>query len=276
MHGVRTIFCALPLVLLILYVVYKTMQPHKDYDETMWQQRRLKRRHVEQSTCTPRKKNVHFSHVEPEYFEEEAPTVQSPSLANGQGIQQSPNSTISTNNGAVLFANSAPPMFNANASPQSIPVVNPSVVDQSVVDFSDVLVSDVEKQETVKALENVSQVESVNDRFEAAKRKGTENRLKPGVYDTKGRRKIIEALLRRPHCGRRTRSWRTENSDIIRGDVIPKSNTTSWGLMGVGGKNPDVDLHPGALGPMAGLQGKWLAEENVASSIFDGNADNQG
>ena len=33
--------------------------------------------------------------------------------------------------------------------------------------------------------------------------------------------------------------------------------------------NPDIDLHPGALGPLAGKSGMWLSDENIPGNMFD-------
>lgn len=120
----------------------------------------------------------------------------------------------------------------------------------------------------MKVDQNVDQVQTVNERFDAAKRKTAENRLIPGVHTKDQRRKIVDTLLRRPACVRRVRSWRTENSDILRGDVIPKT-VDGWGVLKIGRHNPAIDLHPGALGPMSGMEGQWLTEENVPSNLFD-------
>ena len=91
---------------------------------------------------------------------------------------------------------------------------------------------------------------------------------KPGVTTNKKRRQQIEALLRRPFCGRRARSWRTEFSDIMRGDVIPK-NSAQMGIMRMGHNDPTIDLHPGALGPLSGMSGQWVSEENIPDNMFD-------
>lgn len=139
--------------------------------------------------------------------------------------------------------------------------------DQDIFNFSDILIDEAQLTAVEDVKKNSSQVQTVNERFNAAKRRATENRLKPGVYDQKQRRKLVEALLRRPQCGRRVRSWRTENSDTMRGDAVPKG-VSAWGLMRMGRQNPEKDLHPGALGPMSGLQGKWLAEEIVPDNAI--------
>jgi hypothetical protein len=138
---------------------------------------------------------------------------------------------------------------------------------QAAIDFSDIGITEEQRAEMIRTTELGQQVQSVNERYDAAKRKVAEYKLKPGVYDNKQRRRLVEALLRRPACGRRVRSWRTENSDTLRGDVIPK-NVSSWGLMRMGRNNPTVDLHPGALGALSGMEGQWLSEENIPDNAF--------
>ena len=83
------------------------------------------------------------------------------------------------------------------------------------------------------------------------------------------RRRVVESLVRRPYCGRRTRSWRTEFSDSLRGDVVPRNVTSNLGIMRVGRSDPLKDLHPGALGQMSGLAGQWVSEENIPDNAFD-------
>jgi hypothetical protein len=139
---------------------------------------------------------------------------------------------------------------------------------QALIDLSDVLTGAEQRDAVRRAEENAEQIQSVNDRFNAAKRRVVEHKLRPGTVNNKERRKIVEALLRRPHCARRVRSWRTENSDTLRGDVIPKS-TSSWGMMKAGRTNPAIDLHPGAMGLMSGLRGQWLSEENIPDNVIE-------
>lgn len=143
-----------------------------------------------------------------------------------------------------------------------------SPLQTNIVEFSDVLLTPEDRERSMKVDQNMDQVQTVNERFDAAKRKTAEHRLTPGVYTKDQRRKIVETLLRRPACVRRVRSWRTENSDILRGDVIPKT-VDGWGVLKIGGHNPSIDLHPGALGPMSGMEGQWLSDENVPSNLFD-------
>jgi hypothetical protein len=132
---------------------------------------------------------------------------------------------------------------------------------QAIIDFSDALVTPEQREEVIAVAEDAGQIQSVNERFDAAKRKLTENRLRPGIHTNKERLKMVNNLLRRSHCSRRVRSWRTENSDILRGDVIPKRTSSSWGMMRAGRSNPDIDLHPGSMGLVSGQGGKWLSEE---------------
>lgn len=141
----------------------------------------------------------------------------------------------------------------------------PPVSLQEAVDFSDLLVTSEQRAELQTVADNALQVQTVNERFDAAKRKVTDNRLRPGMQSTKERRRLVDNLLRRPHCSRRVRSWRTENSDTLRGDVVPK-RTSSWGMLRAGRSNPDIDLHPGSMSLLSGLGGRWLSEEIVADN----------
>lgn len=140
---------------------------------------------------------------------------------------------------------------------------------QQALLFSDILVTEDLRQQATEARQDAEQIQSVNERFEEAKRNVVEHRLKPGVYSLKKRRKLVENLLRRPFCGRRVRSWRTENSDYLRGDVRPRVNKGSSNLIRSAKSNPEIDLHPGALGPVAGMHGRWTSEENVPANIFE-------
>lgn len=142
-------------------------------------------------------------------------------------------------------------------------------VDQDAINFSDILLPESERDTSAQIKEDAKQVQSVNDRFEAAKRKVTENRLRPGVGNYQQRRKLIEALLRRPQCTRRVRNWRQENGDILRGDAVPKNTTNSWGLMRTGRHDPQVDLHPGAMGTMSGMNGRWLTAEDTPDNAIE-------
>lgn len=143
-----------------------------------------------------------------------------------------------------------------------------SVSLQSVIDFSDVTITEAQRKEWQERQDNARQIQSVNERFDAAKRKTDEYKLKPGILPTKKRRQLVESIIRRPYCGRRTRSWRTEFSDTLRGDVVPKG-PSSWSMMRVGGADPAVDLHPGALGPMSGLSGQWVSDADIPDNTFD-------
>jgi hypothetical protein len=154
----------------------------------------------------------------------------------------------------LLWQMSPPPMASLNI--------------QDAIDFSDVYVTEQSKDEVLREDQDKQQIQTINDRFRAAKRNIVEFKMKNGVYTNKQRRQLVESLLRRAPCGRRIRSWRTENSDFLRGDVRPKANSQSGNLIRSAKNNPDIDLHPGALGPMAGLQGQWLSEENLPGNIF--------
>lgn len=144
----------------------------------------------------------------------------------------------------------------------------PSGPDQSAIDFSDILVTDESKEESRRLQSDKDQIQTVNDRFNSAKRNVVEHKMKNGVYTNKQRRQLVENLLRRPPCGRRVRSWRTENSDFLRGDVRPKYRSDSTNIIRSAKNNPEIDLHPGSLGPMAGMQGLWLSEENLPGNVF--------
>ena len=149
---------------------------------------------------------------------------------------------------------------DAGAAPAPVPL-------QQVLDFSDVTVTGEQRAAQAALVADTSQLQTVNDRFNAAKRNILEHKVKTGVYTNKQRRKLVETLLRRPHCGRRVRSWRTENSDYLRGDVRPKPRQGSTNLIRSAKNNPEVDLHPGALGPLSGLAGRWLSEENLPANL---------
>lgn len=137
---------------------------------------------------------------------------------------------------------------------------------QRAINFSDVTVTEEQRREQSMAAADVDQIQTVNERFEASKRKTLQHKVRVGVYTNEQRRKLVETLLRRPHCGRRVRSWRTENSDFLRGDVRPKPQRGT-NLIRSAKSNPEVDLHPGALGPMSGLSGLWLSEENLPGNL---------
>lgn len=134
---------------------------------------------------------------------------------------------------------------------------------QDLIDFSDCLVTEEQREELQVATDNAEQIQSVNERFDAAKRKVAEHGLRPGMKTNAERRRMIDNMLRRPACSRRVRSWRTENSDTLRGDAVPKHTSSSWGMIRARGSNPNVDLHPGSMGFLSGLGGKWLSEETV-------------
>ena len=150
---------------------------------------------------------------------------------------------------------------------------SPPAIDlQVAMDFSDVTVPEAERSGNAVDTANAEQLQTIDERFKAAKRNIAEHKLKNGVYTSGQRRKLVEALLRRPQRGRRVRSWRTENSDYLRGDVIPKASGQSTNLVRSAKNNPVADLHPGALGPMAGMQGQWLSEENIPGNLFEDTA----
>lgn len=154
------------------------------------------------------------------------------------------------------------------------PVAAPNTTEplnlQDAIDFSDIVLTPEQRTEWQEHINNIEQVETVNERFQAAKRRTEEYRMKPGVYTNKKRRQLIETLVRRPFCGRRARAWRTAFSDTMRGDVVPKNvKDDKFGMMRIGRRNPDVDLHQGALGPLSGRSGAWLSDENIPENLFD-------
>ena len=140
---------------------------------------------------------------------------------------------------------------------------------QNAINFSDVTVSAQQHEELQELQENAKQIQTVDERFEAAKRKSEAHGMHPGIMPNKKRRQLVEALVRRPFCGRRTRSWRTEFSDNLRGDVVPKNLNNELGMMRIGRSDPSIDLHPGALGQVSGINGRWLSTESVPDNAFD-------
>lgn len=162
------------------------------------------------------------------------------------------------------------PAGGAGASADPAIAPRPAYNLQDAIDFSDVTVSTRERQEWADHVESAKQIQTVNQRFDAAKRRTEEHKLKPGVYTNKKRRELVEAMVRRPYCGRRARAWRTAFSDTMRGDVVPKNlDNGSMGMMRIGRMDPSVDLHPGALGPLSGLSGAWVSEENIPENVFE-------
>lgn len=154
----------------------------------------------------------------------------------------------------------------AAPAPASAPA--PPVDAQAAVDFSDVLVDPADRSEAQAAEANRQQIESVNERFEGAKRRTLNDKdcLRVGHTNPKDRWRLVQTLLRRPPCGRRVRSWRTENSDTLRGDVVP-NNPSSWGMMRSARANPQADLHPGALGQLSGT-GRWNSTELLPENVI--------
>ena len=69
---------------------------------------------------------------------------------------------------------------------------------QALIDFSDVMISEEQKHEKEGISDDSKQIQSVNERFDAAKRSTYENKMRTGVYNNKDRRRLIEKLLRRP------------------------------------------------------------------------------
>ena len=110
-------------------------------------------------------------------------------------------------------------------------------------------------------------VETPDERFSRAKRKLPQHSLVTGVYSDAQRRKLLDRISRRPFCSQRTRSWRTQFSDHLRGDVRPL-HQNNWNIMRPMRSNYTLDLHAGALGTVSGY-GKWDAKGGVASNYFD-------
>ena len=247
----RNVVCAL-LMTFILYTMWTLFYPRR-------------RSHP---SC-PRNAR-HAREMDDEFFENDPPTT---SAAANYGPPTYTTSAADYNRPTYTntsAANDTAPIYTTT-DPGANTMQHPTTVEisrQSAIDFSDLAVTEEQRAEMIFNTEQVGQVQSVNERYDAAKRKVTEHKLKPGVYDNKQRRKLVEALLRRPACGRRVRSWRTENSDTLRGDTVPKT-VSSWGLMRLGGSNPAIDLHPGALGALSGMEGKWISEENIPDNAFD-------
>lgn len=141
--------------------------------------------------------------------------------------------------------------------------------EQAAIDFSDVMLDPAERSDAQTAEANRRQIEGINERFEGAKRRALTNQdrgLRVNHTNPKDRWRLVQTLLRRPPCGRRVRSWRTENSDTLRGDVVP-NNPSSWGMMRSARSNPQADLHPGALGQLSG-SGRWNSTELLPENVI--------
>lgn len=178
---------------------------------------------------------------------------------------------------AEFFDDPPPPptatTTNAGATATAEPAATVDL--QAAIDFSDVTVDPKDQRAFSDLQENSKQIQSVDERFQSCKRKVEEHKLKPGIFPNKKRRQLVEALVRRPFCGRRTRSWRTEFSDNLRGDVIPKNMNNNWSMMRLGRTDPTKDLHPGALGTMSSTTGLWNSVETVPENVFDGLEEQQ-
>lgn len=177
---------------------------------------------------------------------------------------------VTTTAPPILSVTTAPPPLPPLPSLQPAPTTTmpaPAVVANvaTAMEASDVFVGDEQRSQLQQAAAEAGQIQTINERFDAAKRRVVENRLRPGIQSTRERRKLLETLLRRPQCARRVRSWRTENSDILRGDPIPR-NTSSFGMQV--NHSVEADLHPGAMGLLSGMSGQWLSEENVPDNLI--------
>jgi hypothetical protein len=111
------------------------------------------------------------------------------------------------------------------------------------------------------------QAELADERFEKAKRRLPQHSLVSGVYTDQQRRRLQDKISRRPFCTRKSRSWRTEFSDQLRGDVRPV-HKNNWNIMRPQRANYDIDLHSGALGTVSG-HGKWDSDIQVPDNFFD-------
>lgn len=111
------------------------------------------------------------------------------------------------------------------------------------------------------------ETELADERFEKAKRRLPQHSLVSGVYTDQQRRKLQDKISRRPFCTRKTRSWRTQFSDNLRGDVRPL-HKNNWNIMRPQRANYDVDLHQGALGTVSG-HGRWDSDIQVPENYFD-------
>lgn len=140
---------------------------------------------------------------------------------------------------------------------------------RSVLDAGDLTITDADVDDTRRHEQNVSGIDSAEQRFQAAKRNPVSDKLNSSVHSNQKRRRLVEALLRRPTCGRRTRSWRGEFSDHLRGDVVPKVNPdTNWNMMRVGHSDPEIDLRKGALQTIA-AGGKWDSDSVPVNYMDD-------
>jgi hypothetical protein len=111
------------------------------------------------------------------------------------------------------------------------------------------------------------QAELADERFEKAKRRLPQHSLVSGVYTDQQRRRLQDKISRRPFCTRKSRSWRTEFSDQLRGDVRPV-HKNNWNIMRPQRANYDIDLHNGALGTVSG-HGRWDSDIQVPDNFFD-------
>ena len=143
---------------------------------------------------------------------------------------------------------------------------------QKHFDASDFAVTQDDMSKLEQHITDVNETQDINERFEAAKRKPISQRMASGnMGDTnKKRRRLLDKALRREFCKTRTRTWRQEYGDTFRGDNIPKAKpSTDWGMMKLGNSDPSLDLHPGAMGPLSGMKGKWNSDSIPVNTIDD-------
>ena len=72
-------------------------------------------------------------------------------------------------------------------------------------------------------------IETIDERYKAAKRKTPEDKMTRGIYSSGEKRRLVEKLIRRPSQKTNTRPklWRHEFSDRLRGDVVP-THQNKW------------------------------------------------
>lgn len=72
-------------------------------------------------------------------------------------------------------------------------------------------------------------IQSIDERYDAAKRNTPENKLSRGVYTSTEKRRLLEKLIQRPSKSNNVRPklWRHEFSDRLRGDIVP-THQNNW------------------------------------------------
>ena len=76
------------------------------------------------------------------------------------------------------------------------------------------------------------QLQSIDERYNAAKRSTPEDKLSRGVYSSAEKRRLLEKLIHRPNRASniRPKLWRHEFSDKIRGDIVPCGLSSAFSL----------------------------------------------